>query len=86
MCIRDSGEVVNTSGETAGEIAGFHVAVALYDENNNLLDVLDTHVSTTLASGDRMGFRAGSSCGVSSEVWKQVKRFEGVADNLKFQW
>ncbi|MGA9351379.1 MAG: FxLYD domain-containing protein [Anaerolineae bacterium] len=77
------GEVVNTSGESAGEI---HVAVALYDENNNLLDVLDTHLSTTLASGDRVGFRAGSSCDVSPEVWKQVKRFEGVAHNLKWQW
>jgi hypothetical protein len=76
-----TGEVVNTSGESAGEI---RVAVALYDEGNNLLGVLWAYPQVTLAPGDRMGFVALSLFSFPPEVGKQVKRLVGVAHNLKW--
>lgn len=76
-----TGEVVNTSGESAGEI---RVAVALYDKGNNLLGVLWAYPQVTLAPGDRMGFVALSLFGFPPEVGKQVKRLVGVAHNLKW--
>ena len=75
-----TGEVVNTSGESAGRI---YVAVALYDKGNNLLGVLYAYPQVTLAPGDRMGFVAFSLFSFPPEVGKQAKRLVGVAHNLK---
>ena len=79
-----NGEVVNTSGESAGMI---YVAVPLYDEGNNLLGVLYGYPGVTLAPGDRVGFKAFTlppSCGFPPEIGKQAKRFVGAAYNLKW--
>lgn len=76
-----TGEVVNTSGESAGRI---YVAVALYDKGNNLLGVLYAYPEVTLASGDRMGFKAFSFFSFPPEVGEQAKRLVGVAYNLKW--
>lgn len=76
-----TGEVVNTSGESAEEI---RVAVALYDKGNNLLGVLWAYPQVTLAPGERMGFVAFSGFSFPPEVGKQAKRLVGVAHNLKW--
>ena len=76
-----TGEVVNTSRESAGRI---RVAVVLYGEGDNLLGVFYAYPQVTLAQGDRVGFRAMSFLGLPPEVGEQVKRLVGVAYNLKW--
>ena len=76
-----TGEVMNTSGESASSIL---VAVALYDGQNKLLAVLLARPQVTLARGDQVGFRAMSPLGFPSEVEEQVQRLVGVAYNLEW--
>jgi len=76
-----TGRVSNTSSENADDI---RIAIALFDDKNNLLGVYTDSPDVTLAPGKSMGFETNYPFIEVKGFASKVKKMVGIAFNWKF--